>query len=676
MIHPTVAQFHPPTARLQTSTIFWRLLWKEYRTQRGFWLALLGLVLFGQFVVWTFPLSVAVNAEMLFALALAGAAFYGLGCAATLYSAEREAKSFERLRLLSASPGGVLASKLSYTIASTALLLLVSWLSALAFSGGVLPVEENHRQLWHTLGVLLLELIVWGLFFSALTRRPLNAVCMAAAAAVLTEALLSSWDFLGWYPVSAYGLKLGEGPLVPRLLLVAVVLGIDAWLLLRWIWARERQATMFAQTRAGAIAGTIDSAEPREWAMGSTALVGEQRYRVLRRLVWQEWRQGVPTVITFTVLGLLLLVYDLFFVWGARGPSLSLVGVALVLLPCLMGASVFRGEHQGSRFRFLANRAVAPGTIWLAKQSVWLSSCVCLILLLWGTCALPIAILGGGPNSFGRVADVLPDLPLIVLIGYSCGQLTSLLFRREVLAGLLALVLAGLVAAWCSILRLCEMPLVWFVPPIPLAMLLATRLRLDDWLVEHNGWRAWWKPVAALAGTLAVVVLTFAGYRVYEIPWSGPGFAVEEYLTPVPPESRATAELYRKAMAVVKPLGPVEDETLEERLGFWEQAWDELPHRLKRWHKANHQAIALTLEAANRPQCTFRAPGDVRFNDAFSQGLSATTILARLLLLDARKLESEGRLDGALDRYLATLRMAQHVADRSESLPVCPCWRH
>ena len=107
--------------RLQTWPAFWRLIWKEYRSQRGFWLGMVGLVLFGQFVVWTFPVSVTVNAQTLFALALGGAAFYGLGCAATLYSAEQEAKTFERLCLLSASPGGVLASKLSYTIASTAL---------------------------------------------------------------------------------------------------------------------------------------------------------------------------------------------------------------------------------------------------------------------------------------------------------------------------------------------------------------------------------------------------------------------------------------------------------------------------------------------------------------------------------------------------------------------------
>ena len=63
----------------------------------------------------------------------------------------------------------------------------------------------------------------------------------------------------------------------------------------------------------------------------------------------------------------------------------------------------------------------------------------------------------------------------------------------------------------------------------------------------------------------------------------------------------------------------------------------------------------------------FHDPVALRYNDSLRTEQS-TRELAWLLALDARRLESEGQLDEALDRYLAMMHMARHVANRGTIL--------
>ena len=75
----------------------WRIAWKEYRTQRPLWLAIVVLTLLVQF---GYQIAVTIGGEnvseqVLYVMAMGAAAVYALGCGATLFAAERETGTFE-----------------------------------------------------------------------------------------------------------------------------------------------------------------------------------------------------------------------------------------------------------------------------------------------------------------------------------------------------------------------------------------------------------------------------------------------------------------------------------------------------------------------------------------------------------------------------------------------------
>ena len=111
-----------------------------------------------------------------------------------------------------------------------------------------------------------------------------------------------------------------------------------------------------------------------------------------------------------------------------------------------------------------------------------------------------------------------------------------------------------------------EVNWLWSVLPIPLALLLATRLRARDWLLERNTIRAWFWPVLAIIVPLACILTAVPLYRIYQIPDVGPGFSPEQYDRPVTAAERATMDLYRQAIEALHPLWP-SPKTYELRMG-------------------------------------------------------------------------------------------------------------
>src|SRR5262245_58407088 len=110
-----------------TDSVIQRLLWKEYRVQRGFWLSMAGFAILCQLVVLFIPKVTISHTSWLFGLALGIPAFYALGCGATLFAAEREEGTLEHLRLLAAPAWKIWWSKLAFGIASIVSLHVLLW---------------------------------------------------------------------------------------------------------------------------------------------------------------------------------------------------------------------------------------------------------------------------------------------------------------------------------------------------------------------------------------------------------------------------------------------------------------------------------------------------------------------------------------------------------------------
>ncbi len=84
-----------------------RLVWKEFRILRSFWLALAALTVAGQVVVVASVRSVesVSTISTLFLLAVYGSALYSLVSGATLFATEHETGTYEFQRILPCSGG-------------------------------------------------------------------------------------------------------------------------------------------------------------------------------------------------------------------------------------------------------------------------------------------------------------------------------------------------------------------------------------------------------------------------------------------------------------------------------------------------------------------------------------------------------------------------------------------
>ena len=174
---------------------------------------------------------------------------------------------------------------------------------------------------------------------------------------------------------------------------------------------------------------------------------------------------------------------------------------------------------------------------------------------------------------------------------------------------------------WYGLTWLYGLSWFWSVLPIPLALLLATRLRTPHWLVERNTIRAWCPTALALLLPAAALLVAVPLYREYQIPAVGPGFSPEEYERPLTAEEQATFDLYRRA---------------------WDMNFD-----IKK-------AIKLTLEASRR-----KISNSVDLAQSEYRYLSGNVrALTRLVVLGAKRLEKQGQLDAAIEQYLTVVRIS------------------
>jgi len=100
---------------------------------------------------------------------------------------------------------------------------------------------------------------------------------------------------------------------------------------------------------------------------------------------------------------------------------------------------------------------------------------------------------------------------------YALGQFCSLMFRREVLAGLLALLLSIVLAAWVMVTVFWQLSPWWFVLPIGIGAMLATWLRMPDWIVGRNRLQAWAWPIVAIVVPLVLVAVTLPSARLAQL---------------------------------------------------------------------------------------------------------------------------------------------------------------
>ena len=342
-------------------SIFWRLVWKEYRLQRALWIAIAVLTFLLQGIVVGTVASSVDRVNYLFGFALTMTACYAMGCGAVLFAAERETGTFEFQRVLPVSSLRLFAAKVTFALASTSALILALFLSAAWLSGWRLPDAQTHLALWAVLGLGALEVLTWGIFFSLLSAHPLFAAILGISVAS-TVVHLSAPNALSLSHLPSYL------PTVPlRAVILALVALADFWLGLRWLRATSEVSL---SERLAVRRPTFASQ-----AAALPAVPRPPRGMMLARLLWQQWRQSRGMM---AVPVLLAVVFGSLIAWHARVGfiwSLNWLQTATILaslLAALMGSCVFLGDQSRQRYRFFAEHAARPGSVWLTRQLVWI----------------------------------------------------------------------------------------------------------------------------------------------------------------------------------------------------------------------------------------------------------------------------------------------------------------
>jgi hypothetical protein len=513
------------------------LLWKEYREHRAPWLMLAavgvgGLLGLAALLAPQGDVTGGSVGEMLQAVAVLLAWTYGMVCGSMLLAGERENNTLTFLDILPVSRLRLWLVKLGVGAA-----LLVAQVGVLA---GLFGWQHWFSGPGHAVVLVLLMIFVgllglaWGLLFSARGQNVLNVIGLAIAGQ------LGAWFVLS--------LLLVPVEMVARVThftqpLVETAFGIVALLVLT-IGPLVLSAHVFNEPDRLRRLAALRSLDP---ATGSRAIHRPtppiRRLFGWRELFWLSFRQ-----VGRLAIGLALFCLALGFLLPRAGvlmwPSLTLfIGV-------LCGVTAFSDEQMMGSFRFLGDQRFPLGRIWAVKVAVrFVLACGATLLLF-----LPAGItaLTHGPNSnwpqegppyLSRVfhstlvSELIPGgifLTMGLLYGFSAGQLFGLLFRKSLVAAVVAFGCAGLfLTLWLPSLLSGGLHF-WQIAVVPLLILVFARLLMPAWAAGQLLARRTLVRLGC-AAVAAGLWTTFAlWYRAAEVPVPPSGYDLAAFKASLP----------------------------------------------------------------------------------------------------------------------------------------------
>ena len=682
--------------------IFWRLVWKEYRTQRWFWVTVFGLAVVLQasrlyyWFVTAIPCDVDRGTDYYLFIAVSLPALFALGSGSVSFASEREDGTDELLQRVAAPAGRLFVSKLGFGLATTLLMFLVLAGVGWMFSGGYLPISSGGYGLsvicqLGSFGLAGLGFLLWGTFFSLLVKHVLVATCLAGGATVFSAFLIVNSPFTPSNEGGAWDTIAGFSRVAPQAIaLAAIVLIANFFLAKQWLAARWKYECLdVADLRASRktdvsptveILRVVDDEPPWRWQF--------------RRLLWLEWQNARRTALyiiagSFAMLHCLGQSFDTTVSLRANPGA----NYFILLVPVLMGVFAFHGEQRSGGFRFLGERGASPCAIWFSKHVVWLPLALAgsaLLLLLsppavrllcqrWSVFGYADAIMMSSQAllpAVWRPVYVAPwhwlwmlgngpyALLLLPALLYAAGQVVSLLVRRAVTASFAGVVMGTALLLWLQTVLALQVPLTLSVLPILIVLFAVTFVRMRDWMEERNTRRAWGKVATAGLVPLALVALGVIVYRVYEVPSVEMSFLMDSPRAATDDE-RATASRYREAIQSTIPI-PAETLVEEASLARLAYEWTPPTSAAERWVAENRGVIQQVVEATRQDRCSLLDPVTATLSEqeTVDDSMPAYFHLAKLILFSGQVLEREGHLDEALERYSVALTVGEHVAQK------------
>jgi hypothetical protein len=531
-------------------TMFWRFVWKEFRMIRSLWAAVAVMGLLVQFAEKMLLPGESDFVLTLLCTGLAAAVLYTAGAAATTFSVEHEEETYDLLTRLPTIWWPPFAGKLAVTLLSALLLGTALSISALIF-GGRYFISGQHAQLAIGMfGFAILEAVAWGTLFSLLIKRPLLAAIVTLVVGAVTVNIAVTYS--STHAIATLTPEAYVHALPFRAAIVVAVIACSVFVARGWLNAGAQPSTTAHVVKDSRFMTSLAGGRSRTREVKAAAERAPRR-RMLARLLWQTWRESWKLLLA--PLGVALLLF------AGTGAALGLthafnevgslmISSAVLCTPALYGAMAFYSDQRRGKYRFLAEHAVRPRYVWLARHSVWLGAFIALwLLVLIGFAALLAwhreefngrqtfqyyLDWGIHPNASTIVYNLAVGAEIFVsvllaasfggLVAFGVGQFFSMAVRSEILAAFLALILTSVVAAWVYVICLWRLSAALFLIPLFVGLMLATWFRAPDWIAGRNTWRAWLKPALAIIAPLLLITAMLPAARLAQIQPKQPSF--------------------------------------------------------------------------------------------------------------------------------------------------------
>lgn len=660
-----------------------RVMWKEYRLQRDFWLVIAALIVVLQFsVIVGASFSDRPNAgappHVLFMIGLGVPAIFALGSGAILFAGEREAETYDFQRALPVAAGRLVAGKMLSGLAGAILLFLFgalsAWLLTLVAPTAHVPPPTylTGGLMWAGSILAVFEVFAWAVLFSLLLGRVLWATVLGAVAAAFFGVFAAQQLVAGVLYLFANMTQpdyfVESMPL--RALAALLLLAIDVALARRWMAPDPIRRFPVL----GLSPETADSVQAVGWPMRSTMLL---------HLVWQASRQMWVTLLM--ILGSMALVaLWMYFTLTLRSGRESFSHPLIILGPALavlIGSTVFWADQQRAMHQYFAERGVSPRLVWFSRQCVAVAALAVWLVVASAAFAVESVTLGVlgrfGPLHTNQSwhATRLAELSVLFwhclglsLLSYCTAQACSLIARSGVIGLFFGIICSWLVGMWTLLMYSLGVPLWFSVVPLPVIFLWASWRRAPDWIEYRTIWRARGQLIASLAVPLLMIGVLVACYRVFEIPKVAVNLPLEQYQKPPTKEALQTAEMYEQASKSILALPP---ELWSDSTPAGESTVTESQRT------ALEAAVQQFVAASQREECWFptslelNTKADIniplkRADDFWQVTINSGPWLVRPVLRTGMELQDAGRLEEAWQRYEAVLRFVAHLRRRGD----------
>jgi hypothetical protein len=606
-----------------------RLWWKEARL---FWPIWFWLMLVAAGIHWLALRTVERPEEgTLVTLALGWAVLYGLAVGAAAFAGEREGRTLLFLDILPVGRGTLWLGKVSFALASTAVLSV-----ALSLLGHV-GTQRGDQWLAHgpsawSVGIVLFEAVAWGLLWSAALDNALIAGVMAVVSLIVVGLTLPLPGSVTGAPAGMLGVVYS----VLRLPVDVVVLAMSRRLVTR----RPRPGPL---RRLRAIAP--DPARERP--------VRPPSWPALRSLAWQTCREARATWLT---LGLVNVAAVLLAVDGV-------VGFVLVLLTSVVaGVNIFLPEGLPRTQRFYAHHGARPGVVWAVKMLVWAAALLAYLMMIGSLRLRPVTWY---PDRGDGPAQWVGDAGVLLAYGFAVGQLCGLVIRRRISAALIAVVATlVLFEPQVGLARLKIIPESSLILT-PVVLLAISRAWAGDWMFDQRGAGRWVRLALLVVVSSILLLAAYVGHRAWGVPDIGPPFAAATLRPVTVPPDQDPEAIYRRAFSELRPLGEAPSDAGPRQVArAIREGWDPEASLAVAWWQANQEAIDLTRQGASLSVARGPRIQDLEVRAVTTPRPVWEVELARLMALDGRQRQARGDLAGTWDDILVLLRMGRQMTFR------------